>query len=119
VKHDAWYLSTQVRNFLVPIRFDQPKDRTRKAQLMATQPRAGTQSGANVRGAAGVISDVRDSAAGVISDVRDQGKEAVEAVAEVRDNMATAIDRSLKDRPYTTLALAVGFGFLLGALWAR
>jgi hypothetical protein len=48
-----------------------------------------------MRGAAGVISDVRDSAAGVISDVRDQGKEAVEAVAEVRDNMATAIDRSL------------------------
>jgi ElaB/YqjD/DUF883 family membrane-anchored ribosome-binding protein len=51
--------------------------------------------------------------------VRDHGKEAVEAVADVRDNMQTAIDRSLKDRPYTTLALAVGFGFLLGALWAR
>jgi ElaB/YqjD/DUF883 family membrane-anchored ribosome-binding protein len=84
---------------------------------MATQPRSGT--GANVRGAAGVMSDVRDSAAGVISDVRDHGKEAVEAVADVRDNMQTAIDRSLKDRPYTTLALAVGFGFLLGALWAR
>jgi ElaB/YqjD/DUF883 family membrane-anchored ribosome-binding protein len=68
-----------------------------------------TATRANVRGAVG----------GVISDVRDQGKEAVEAVADVRDNMATAIDRSLKDRPYTTLALAVGFGFLLGALWAR
>jgi ElaB/YqjD/DUF883 family membrane-anchored ribosome-binding protein len=77
--------------------------------LMATQPRAATQSGANVRGAVG----------GVISDVGDQGKEAVDAVAEVRDNLATAIDRSLKDRPYTTLVLAVGFGFLLGALWAR
>jgi ElaB/YqjD/DUF883 family membrane-anchored ribosome-binding protein len=114
-----WYLSTQVRNFLVPVRFDQPRIERERLKLMATQPRAGTQSGANVRGAAGVISDVRDSAAGVISDVRDQGKEAVEAVAEVRDNMATAIDRSLKDRPYTTLALAVGLGFALGALWAR
>ena len=51
--------------------------------------------------------------------MRDHGKEAVEAVADVRDNMQTAIDRSLKDRPYTTLALSVGFGFLLGALWAR
>jgi ElaB/YqjD/DUF883 family membrane-anchored ribosome-binding protein len=55
----------------------------------------------------------------VISDVRDQGKEALEAFAEVRDNMAIPIDRSLKDRPYTTLALAIGLGFLLGALWAR
>jgi ElaB/YqjD/DUF883 family membrane-anchored ribosome-binding protein len=61
---------------------------------------------ANVRGA-------------VMSDVRDQGKEALEGVAEVRDNMAIAINRSLKDRPYTTLALAVGLGFLLGTLWAR
>jgi ElaB/YqjD/DUF883 family membrane-anchored ribosome-binding protein len=76
---------------------------------MATQPRSATQSGANVRNAMG----------GVISDVRDHGKEAIEAVADVRDNVQTAIDRSLKDRPYTTLALAVGFGFLLGALWAR
>jgi ElaB/YqjD/DUF883 family membrane-anchored ribosome-binding protein len=74
-----------------------------KAENMATTTQA------NVRGAVG----------GVISDVRDQGKEAVEAIADVRDNMATAIDRSLKDRPYTTLALAVGVGFLLGALWAR
>jgi ElaB/YqjD/DUF883 family membrane-anchored ribosome-binding protein len=55
----------------------------------------------------------------VISDVRDHGKEAVEAVGDVRDNVQTAIDRSLKDRPYTTLVLAVGFGFVLGALWAR
>ena len=76
---------------------------------MATQSRSATPSNTNVR----------DAVEGVIADVRDQGKEAVEAVADVRDNMQTAIDRSLKDRPYTTLALAVGCGFLLGALWAR
>jgi ElaB/YqjD/DUF883 family membrane-anchored ribosome-binding protein len=76
---------------------------------MATQPRSATQSSANVRG----------TVEGVISDVRDHGNEAVEAMADVRDNMQNAIDRSLKDRPYTTLVLAVGFGFLLGALWAR
>jgi hypothetical protein len=46
-------------------------------------------------------------------------EQAVEAVADVRDNMQSAIDRSLKDRPYTTLVLTGGFGFLLGALWAR
>ena len=34
--------------------------------------------------------------------------EAVDAVREVGDNMVDAIDESLKRRPYTTLALAVG-----------
>ena len=45
--------------------------------------------------------------------------EAVEGVREVRDNIAHAIDKSLKTRPYTTLALAVAVGFLLGAIWTR
>jgi ElaB/YqjD/DUF883 family membrane-anchored ribosome-binding protein len=58
-------------------------------------------------------------AGGMVSEVRDQGKEAVAAVTEVRDHMTDAIDRSLRDRPYTTLLLAVGVGFVLGALWAR
>jgi ElaB/YqjD/DUF883 family membrane-anchored ribosome-binding protein len=49
----------------------------------------------------------------------DRGREAVEAVGEVRDNMSDALDKSLKRRPYTTLALAAAFGFLLGAIWAR
>jgi ElaB/YqjD/DUF883 family membrane-anchored ribosome-binding protein len=40
-------------------------------------------------------------------------------VREVRDNMAIAIEKSLKQRPYTTLLLAAGIGFVLGALWAR
>jgi hypothetical protein len=62
--------------------------------------------------------NVRD-VGGIVSDVRDRGMEAVEAVGEVRDNVQTAIDRSLKRRPYTTLLLAVGVGFVLGALWAR
>jgi ElaB/YqjD/DUF883 family membrane-anchored ribosome-binding protein len=33
--------------------------------------------------------------------------------------MADALDQSVKRRPYTTLLLAVGLGFLLGAVWAR
>jgi ElaB/YqjD/DUF883 family membrane-anchored ribosome-binding protein len=40
-------------------------------------------------------------------------------VREVGDNVANAIDMSLERRPYTTLLLAVGLGFLIGALWAR
>jgi len=60
-----------------------------------------------------------DITEGVISEVRDQGKEALAAVSEVKGNLTDAIDDSLKHRPYTTLAFAVGVGFLLGALWAR
>ena len=53
------------------------------------------------------------------ADAQDKGREAVEAVSEVRDNVAVAIDKSLKKRPYTTLALTLGVGFVLGAMWAR
>jgi ElaB/YqjD/DUF883 family membrane-anchored ribosome-binding protein len=61
----------------------------------------------------------RASARTVVSDAQDKGREAVQAVGEVKDNLSRAIDKSLNRRPYTTLALAVGFGFMLGALWAR
>jgi hypothetical protein len=45
--------------------------------------------------------------------------EVIDGVREVGDNVANAIDMSLERRPYTTLLLAVGLGFLIGALWAR
>jgi ElaB/YqjD/DUF883 family membrane-anchored ribosome-binding protein len=54
-----------------------------------------------------------------ITEVEDRGQDAIDAVREVGDNMAAAIDESLKSRPYTTLALAVGIGFLFGATWRR
>ncbi len=49
-----------------------------------------------------------------MSDAAAKGQEAVGAVREVSDTMVGAIDESLKKRPYTTLAIAVGIGFLLG-----
>lgn len=55
----------------------------------------------------------------VVTDAQDKGREAVAALTDVRDNMSRAIDKSLEERPYTTLLMAVGIGFLLGALWAR
>jgi ElaB/YqjD/DUF883 family membrane-anchored ribosome-binding protein len=61
----------------------------------------------------------RSNVEGVMSDVSAKGQEAVEAVREVGDNVVDAIDESLKTRPYTTLALAVGIGFLFGATWRR
>ena len=59
----------------------------------------------------------RTSVRSVVSDAQDRGRDAVKAVGEVGDNVANAIDKSLERRPYTTLALAVGIGFVLGAMW--
>jgi len=56
---------------------------------------------------------------GVVSDVQDKGMEAVGAVREVSDTMVSAIDESIEKRPYTTLAVAAGIGFLVGAAWRR
>ena len=56
---------------------------------------------------------------GVISDAGEKGREAIGAVREVGDNLVDAVDKSLKQRPYTELALAVGLGFLFGAIWRR
>jgi ElaB/YqjD/DUF883 family membrane-anchored ribosome-binding protein len=61
----------------------------------------------------------RSNIEGAVSDATGKGQEAVDAVREVGDNMIDAIDKSLKKRPYTTLALAVGIGFLLGAMRRR
>ncbi len=61
----------------------------------------------------------RSNIEGAVSDATGKGQEAVDAVREVGDNMIDAIDKSLQKRPYTTLALAVGIGFLLGAMRRR
>lgn len=64
-------------------------------------------------------SRAKSNVEGVMSDVSAKGQEAVDAVREVGDNMMDAIDESLEKRPYTTLALAIGIGFLFGATWRR
>jgi ElaB/YqjD/DUF883 family membrane-anchored ribosome-binding protein len=54
-----------------------------------------------------------------LADAGSRGREAVDAVREVGENMREAIDTSLQERPYITLALALGIGFLFGATWRR
>jgi ElaB/YqjD/DUF883 family membrane-anchored ribosome-binding protein len=63
--------------------------------------------------------NIKTNLDGVVSDASAKGQEAVDAVREVGDNVRDAIDESLKTRPYTTLALAAGIGFLFGAIWRR
>src|ERR1700747_1765247 len=61
----------------------------------------------------------RSGVDGVMSDAQGTSREAVYAMREVSDKFVEAIDESIKDRPYTTLAIAVGLGFLFGATWRR
>jgi len=58
-------------------------------------------------------------ASGVVSDVESKGQDAVDAALEVRDDLAKTINESIQTRPYTTLAVALGIGFLFGATWRR
>jgi ElaB/YqjD/DUF883 family membrane-anchored ribosome-binding protein len=62
-------------------------------------------------------------ARGSVDGAHTKGQEAVQeafgAMREVSDNFVDALDQSLRSRPYTTLAIAAGLGFLLGAAWRR
>lgn len=53
----------------------------------------------------------------VAQNVAGQGREASEQIQEVAQNFKTAMDKSVKDQPLTTLAVAAGVGFVIGALW--
>jgi ElaB/YqjD/DUF883 family membrane-anchored ribosome-binding protein len=55
----------------------------------------------------------------VVSDARETGRDAAGAMRDVSDNFIEAIDESIKTRPYTTLAIVAGLGFLFGATWRR
>lgn len=61
----------------------------------------------------------RSGVDGVMSDAQDKSREAVDAMREVSDKVVEAVDESIKNRPYTTLAMAIGLGFLFGATWRR
>jgi|SRR6516225_2753951 len=61
----------------------------------------------------------RSGVDGVMSDAQDRGQEAVDAMREISDKFVEAVDKSVKNRPYTTLAIAVGLGFLFGSTWRR
>ena len=55
----------------------------------------------------------------MLSDAKESGREAVDAFRDVADTFGDAVDDSLKRRPYATLAMVAGIGFLFGAAWRR
>jgi ElaB/YqjD/DUF883 family membrane-anchored ribosome-binding protein len=61
--------------------------------------------------------DAANQAEDVTNRVLDQGREVGEKVQEIAGNFKGAVDRSVKDQPMATLAMAAVVGFVLGALW--
>jgi ElaB/YqjD/DUF883 family membrane-anchored ribosome-binding protein len=55
----------------------------------------------------------------MLTDAKETGQEAVDAFRDVADTFGDAIEDSLKRRPYATLAMVAGLGFLFGAAWRR
>lgn len=83
---------------------------------MKNSPQAGAPGSAE-RNAQDVTERVAAQVESTVADLADRGREASRSVREVTDNFSGALDRSLERQPMTTLAMAVGVGFILGALW--
>ena len=63
-----------------------------------------------VRKVAGRVEGLASGAAGQMREMSDR-------TGEVAGNFKGALDKSVKDQPMATLALAAAVGFVLGALW--
>lgn len=64
----------------------------------------------------------RDTKAGlddVMADVGEKGREALRGARDVRDTFTDALLTSVRERPYTALAIAGALGFAYGALRRR
>lgn len=58
-----------------------------------------------------------DGAEAAARSVAEHGKDAGERVTAVAGNMRTAVDKSVREQPMATLAVAAALGFVVGALW--
>ncbi len=62
------------------------------------------------------VRQMRENIDGAVTDASERGRE---AFTEVSENLGEAIETSLREHPITTVALAVGLGFLFGTTWRR
>ena len=67
-----------------------------------------------IRDATGSAKQSIDSAAGQLQSVADQTTKQLGAVG---GNVQKAVDKSLADQPYITLAMVAAIGFAVGAIW--
>jgi ElaB/YqjD/DUF883 family membrane-anchored ribosome-binding protein len=63
--------------------------------------------------------DVTDTAMQSIDNVAGQLQAASKQFGAIGSNVQKAVDNSLADQPYMTLAMAAAAGFVLGMIWHR
>lgn len=61
----------------------------------------------------------RQSLDGVIAEAGEKGLDAVDTVRAKTDTALEALEDAVRQRPFTTLGVALGLGFLFGATWRR
>jgi ElaB/YqjD/DUF883 family membrane-anchored ribosome-binding protein len=62
------------------------------------------------------VRQMRDNLGDAVTDASERSRE---AFGDVSENLGQAIESSLREHPITTVALAVGLGFLFGTTWRR
>ena len=75
------------------------------------------QAGKYAAAASDQIDKVVQGTESAARSVAAHGRDAGERVQQVAGNFQTAIDKSVREQPLTTLAVAAALGFVLGALW--
>jgi ElaB/YqjD/DUF883 family membrane-anchored ribosome-binding protein len=65
------------------------------------------------------IGRIRENVDGLISSASEKGLNATKAVREATNDVGTALEESLGARPFATLAVAIGIGFIVGFAWRR
>jgi ElaB/YqjD/DUF883 family membrane-anchored ribosome-binding protein len=72
----------------------------------------------NVAGKAGEqLNRVAQDVDATARSLAEQGRQATEQVQIVADNFKSAVDKSVREQPITTLAMAAGLGVIIGAIW--
>jgi ElaB/YqjD/DUF883 family membrane-anchored ribosome-binding protein len=66
---------------------------------------------------AGLKERARRMQEGLDETMTDMGERSREALGDVTDHLSEALQESIEEHPLTTIALAVGLGFLFGTAW--
>jgi ElaB/YqjD/DUF883 family membrane-anchored ribosome-binding protein len=61
----------------------------------------------------------RQSLDSALADASERGRQAVDTVRQRADTALDELEDSVRRRPFASLALALGLGFLVGAIWRR
>lgn len=86
-------------------------------RVVGTVEEAAKAAGDKAMAVAGKVSETTGKVVGALEEASPRLREAHKSVGEVADNFYGATRKSAKKQPMATLAVAVGIGFVLGAIW--